>query len=111
MEEKQIKKIVKETIRELFEQKMIRNDVELSYKFISKILFRYYHGAEMDHDRIKDCLEKLSNDQNFPIIEFYYRDGKTVEQTAEAFGCDTSTVVRHKRRIALEIYDRLYNNY
>lgn len=53
------------------------------------------------------CLAQLAGDPYIEIISALYRDHLTMEKTAERMGKDVSTIKRNKKRLIMEIYERM----
>ena len=101
MEENEIKKVVKETIKELEKHGYLKNGFE--YEDISKIMHGYYDSGEKD-EKIKGCIKSISDDKYFDIIPLYFKEKKTIEYIAEMLKVDTSTITRNKKRLCMCVY-------
>ena len=83
-----------------------KNETDAKYARINSMLFNYYEKDQ--NDKIERAIrESIKLDPYESIIVFYYRDRMTIEQIAESYRVDTSTIVRNKRRLCLAIYDSL----
>ena len=58
MDEEEIKKVISMTIDDLFDKKMIREEKDLSYRFMGMKLAKYYKGGEKN-EKIEKALEKI----------------------------------------------------
>lgn len=101
MEEKEIKVIVKETIKELKKNGLLNDGFE--YEDISKTIYHFYENGEKD-EKLKECIKNLHNDRYFEVIPLYFQKKKTIEYIAEKLKVDSSTIVRNKRRLCKTIY-------
>lgn len=104
-QKKLIKQIVKETIAELRRAGMLKDGEELAYSEISEILKSFYQNGQND-EKIKAALVGLEGDRYFKIIPLYYSYGYTLEDIAEVFDVDLTTITRNKKRLCLEIFNR-----
>ena len=103
-----IKTIVQEVIRELMKEGLLVRSEDVAYRDISTSLYRYFDRWNPSQDEsIRIALESVRTDMYFEIIPMYYQEGLTIEQIAEHLNVDTSTVVRNKKRLCLEVYRRL----
>lgn len=57
---------------------------------------------------IEKALVSVQEDPYFKIIEMKYFNKKTVDQIASYFGCDTSTVQKHKNKMLSQIKVHLF---
>lgn len=101
-----IREIVNETIKELMRSGMLKSVSDMAYSEVSDILKGYYDTGERDKT-ITKVLEGISGDQYFKIIPLYFSYGYTIEEIAEEFDVEISTISRNKKRLCLDIYNRL----
>lgn len=101
-----IREIVNETIKELMRNGMLKSVSDMAYSEITDILKGYYDTGETDKS-ISKVLEAVSGDPYFKIIPLYFSYGYTIEEIAEAFDVEISTISRNKKRLCLDIYNRL----
>lgn len=101
-----IKLSVRETISELRKMGFLNRDERQAYKSVSRKLFSHFEaisaGENGDPD-ITDALDSLIDDDYFPVLLYYYEDRLTVEQIAEIYQCEVSTITRNKKRLCLQI--------
>ena len=110
MNKEEIKEIVAETVDYLFLQGKLVDD-DMNYKYMSKMLFKFYDGGTgSDDDIIRAAVQEQKKDEWFPIITLYYKDRMTVEGVADELCCDYSTIVRNKKRLVMLIYNRVYTS-
>lgn len=88
------------------ELKPKKNETDAKYARINSMLFNYYENKR--EKSLRDAIRSIDCDPYMDIIVFYYRDRMMIEQIAESYKVDTSTIVRNKRRLCLAIYDSLY---
>lgn len=101
--ENQIRKIVRITLEEMegrAEEPYIKIRQEVEKKLV------LYFSGKGGADTAK-CLAQLADDPYIGIISALYRDHLTMEKTAEILGKDVSTIKRNKKRLILEIYERM----
>lgn len=107
MSPEQIREIVKITLDELTQRKLLKVD-NVAYmtllKLVSEQLTNYFNGGNSDVFKV---LKQLSDDQYIDIIYLHYRDGKTLEWIAEYFEVDVSTIKRNKKRLIIKIAELL----
>lgn len=101
--EKEVRDIVKATIRELKKGGYLKRSDDIAYSEISARLFEYFRHPDSDPD-IAQALERVKGDQYYKIITMYYRDRYTIDWIAEDFNCEISTITRNKKRLCLRIY-------
>lgn len=102
----EVKSVVKETINEMLKESMVKYSDKIVYDEINKRLNDYFKNNSEDQN-LKVAVDKVRNDKYYPIIELYYRDYMNIEYISEHLGIDTSTVVRHKKRLCMEIFKNL----
>ena len=106
MTTEQIREIIKLTLEELIDKKVIKLDsYEYVLEFVSNKLNDYFSGAH--NDKLTKALKLLSNDYYIDIIYLQYRDEKTIEWIAEYFDKDTRTILRNKKRLIYKIYEEM----
>lgn len=98
-----IREIVKETISELKRTGLLKNVTDLAYSEVTELLKDYYDSGERD-SVISKALKELDSDTYFKIIPLYFRYNYTIEQIAEVFDVEISTITRNKKRLCLDIY-------
>ncbi len=106
MTPEQIREIVKMTLDELTQRKLIKSDYPLILSVVEKKLIAFFSNSVGGHG-VGYVLNQLSDDPYIDIIFLHYRDGKTLEWVAEILGVDVSTVKRNKKRLVLKIYELL----
>ena len=107
MTPEEIRDIVRETLRELQKQGMLR---EQWYTKISKRLRDYYKAVPgMEDRRITEALNEIRSDPYYEVIPLHYNGCVTLEDIAEIRGVDVSTITRNKKRLCMMIYEYLEN--
>ena len=103
----QDKKVVAEMfdimIQELKKNHLLKNTTKCVYDDVSFQLKEFYRKVETDQ-KLKRALSELQDDLYYNIIPFYYKNRYTIENIAEMFNVDVSTIVRNKKRLCLSIY-------
>lgn len=106
IDEKTIKAIVAETIRQLRKDGILKSASDVSYHEITARLRQYFRDGETDPE-VAEALQKVEGDQYYKIIPLYFRYGYTIESIAETLGVEVSTVSRNKKRMSLKIHEIL----
>lgn len=99
----EVREIVKITIDELTNRKMI--DTENYYTKIRAVEVNLINFFDSKDNKAAYALNYMSDDPYIDIIFLQYRDGKTLEWVAEYFEKDISTIKRNKKRLILSLYD------
>ena len=106
MTTEQIREIIKLTIDELIDRKVVKLDAyDYVLEYVSNKLNKYFNGA--DDTNLTKALKLLSDDYYIDIIYLQYRDDKTVEWIAEYFNKETRTILRNKKRLIYKIYEEI----
>ena len=103
----EIREVVKMTLDELTQRKLIKTD---NYQTILQVvepkLYDYFNGKG-EGNGISGVLYRFMDDEYIDIIYAIYRDGNTQEWIAEYLGVDVSTIKRNKKRLIIKIYELL----
>jgi DNA-directed RNA polymerase specialized sigma subunit len=59
---------------------------------------------------IDKCMQKISTDQYFDILEMRYFEDRTLEDIAVYYGCGVATISRNKNRLVKELALLLFPN-
>lgn len=102
----QIREVVKITIDELTQRKIIKDDYSIILPVVERKLTEFFNNRG-DGNGVSYALNALYNDAYIDIIYFQYRDGKTLEWIAEYMSVDVSTIKRNKKRLISKIYELL----
>lgn len=98
----EIREIVKLTINEL-----LNGDTDNTYqkaKIIVEYELKTFFNSDSNND-IGKILNHLMTDDYIDIIFLYYRDGKTLDCIADYYNKDTTTIIRNRKRLIMEIYE------
>lgn len=106
MTEAEIKLIVRATVNELKKANLLKDTMGYICSEVSKQLYNYYKRG-YNSETVEPVLDKLHEDVYFDIIPMYYREQKTIEDIADRFGADNSTISRNKKRLCMEIYNAI----
>lgn len=101
-----IEDTVKETIREIKREGLLKDSDDSIYNDVSRILKSYYSEGKKDN-QITYALQSIRYDPYYTIIPMYFKDGDKVDVIANALMVDVSTVIRNKKRLCLQIYKEL----
>ena len=107
MNTEQIREIVRLTLEELINNKVVKLDnYDYVLEYTSKELTEFFDNSD-NKPKVSAALKSLSDDYYIDIICLQYRDGKTIEWIAEYFEKDTSTILRNKKRLIYKIYEEV----
>jgi RNA polymerase sigma factor (sigma-70 family) len=82
-----------------------------SFQKTEKILYIFPDIEEVNEpflNRLRECLERLKDDEDFDIIDMKYFQQMTHEEIAEFIDVDPSTVTRRKNRIVKRLSFMLF---
>lgn len=99
-----IQATVNETIRQLKRNGLLKSVTDLAYHEATAVLKRYYEEGE-NNAAVAAALQELEGDTYFKIIPLYFNYGYTIEEIAEVFDVEISTISRNKKRLSLEFYN------
>lgn len=108
MDRNELKEIFAEVISEMVVKGLMRDFEEIAVAESSEMLGRYYSGEVSLC--VSDAIKKARKDKYGAIIPMYFRDKKTVEQIAEFYNVEPSTISRNKKRLCLTIYKNVKQN-
>ncbi len=106
MTPEQIREVVKMTLDELSQRKLIKNDYSVILSEVERKLKLFFNNKG-DAYNISYALNQLIDDSYIDIIFLQYRDGKTIEWIAEYMNKEVRTIMRNKKRLILKIYELL----
>ena len=106
MTPEQIREVVKMTIDELTQRKLIKDEYPVILKVVENKLQDFFN-SKGDRTGIGLVLNTLSDDPYIDIIFLQYRDGKTLEWIAEYMEVEVRTILRNKKRLIIKIYELL----
>lgn len=93
----------KMAVQEFKSSGALKDPKTIIYRDISTKLLDYYRHENFDQN-LEDALNKLKKDMYFDIIPLYYCTGNTIENIAEGYDVEVSTITRNKKRLCIEIY-------
>lgn len=105
-EEIEITEVVKDTVKEMRQNGLLKRSDDVAYSEVSNRLYEYYRNPERDPE-VGAALEKIRGDYYEDIIPFYYRDKTSLDWLAEKFSCELSTITRNKKRLCLKVFQLL----
>lgn len=94
------------SVEEFKRQGLLKDAAGVIYAEMSDHLRRYYEAGGKER-KTSAALKELMRDRHFVILPLYYQHGATIEEIADRLGVDTSTVVRNKRRLCIELYAKI----
>ena len=97
---------VRRTINELKKSGLMRDTNNALYDEATEILSNYYETGKNEAS-ITYAIQSMRFDPYFRIIQLYFEHGYKLEAIAEELGVDISTIVRNKKRLCLEIYQKI----
>ena len=103
-EKELIQATVEETIRQLKRNGLLKNVTDLAYHEATAMLREHYKDGE-NNVAVAAALKEVEADHYFKIIPLYFRYGYTIEEIAEVFDVEISTISRNKKRLSLNIYN------
>ena len=103
---KYIDMVVDKTVKALTKNNVLKNGDDVKYADISYMLIDYYQNGQ-NVPKIETALDIIKTDDYFEIIPMYYGDRLSISEVAKQLGKDTSTIVRNKKRLCLQIYTTL----
>ena len=109
MSKELIREVVKMTLDELIERKLIEiNKIKYNamLQVVEKRLNSFFTTTKKDMG-ISNALRSLSDDEYIDIIFLQYRDCKTLEWIAEYLGREVGTIKRNKKRLIMKIYEMI----
>lgn len=106
MTQEEIKEVVKQTIDELIQRKIIKNEYEIILAEVEPKL-KLFFDNKGDGLNIGYALKQVLDDPYIDIIFLQYRDGKTLEWIAEHMNVETRTILRNKKRLITKVYELL----
>ena len=99
-----IQATVNETIRQLKRNGLLKSVTDLAYHDATAVLKRHYADGE-SNAAVASALQELSDDPYYKIIPLYFSYNYTIEEIAEYFDVEISTISRNKKRLSLEFYN------
>lgn len=105
MDKKEVQAIVYMTIQEFKRQGLLKDRYNVILKNTEPLIRDYFFTG--NNQKIKSYLMDMSNDPYIDIIYLHYRDNIVIEQIAAIMDKDVSTIRRNKKRLIMELYNRL----
>lgn len=104
MNKKEIRIVVEETIAALRSEGLLKSAD--SYSRVRDLLRRAGKTGIMDSD-LSSVLDEIKDDYYFEVLRMNYFGGMTLEQIAEVYDKDVTTIARNKRRLCKYIAERM----
>lgn len=105
-EEIELSEVVRETVKELRKNGLLKRSDDVAYSEVSSRLYEYYRNPERDPE-VGAALEMIKGDYYAKIIPDYYKEKMSFDWLAEEFDCELSTITRNKKRLCLKIFQLL----
>lgn len=105
-EEIELSEVVRETVKELRKNGLLKRSDDVAYSEVSSRLYEYYRNPERDPE-VGAALEMISGDFYAGSIADYYREHLSLDVIAETYHCDLTTIKRNKKRLCLKIFQLL----
>lgn len=102
MTPEQIREIVKMTLDELTQRKLIKDDYPIILGEVERKLKAFFDNKG---NGVSHALNHLSDDPYIDVIFLQYRDGRTLEWIAECMEVEVRTIMRNKKRLIMRIYE------
>lgn len=99
-----VQEVIQMTIRELKRNGMLKEPRDTAYPEISARLRAFYKDGGTDED-MRRALAVLAGDKYSKIIPLYFDYGYTIEEIAEVYGVEVSTITRNKKRLCLRVHN------
>lgn len=107
MTTEQIREIVRITLEELINNKVVKVDsYDHVLEYVSPKLTEFFNNRVSDA-KVSNALKLISDDYYIDIIYLQYRDGHTIEGIAEYFNKEPRTILRNKKRLMYKIYEEI----
>jgi len=100
----QVREVVKITLDELTQRKLIKDEYPIILKIVEHKLTDFFNSRG-DGNGVSYALNQLIDDKYIDIIFLQYRDGATLEFIAEAMDVEVRTILRNKKRLIYRIYE------
>lgn len=107
MTPEQVREVVKMTLDELEQRKLIKNDYQSVLRAVERHLHNFFNNETCKAVAVTYALMQLSDDPYIDVIYLHYRDGRTLEWIAEYYDREVSTIKRNKKRLIYKIHELL----
>lgn len=94
------------TLGEIKKSGLMRDSSNVLYAEATELLSNYYSAGKSEAS-ITYAIQSIRFDPYYRIIPLYFEKCYKLEAIAEELGVDISTIVRNKKRLCLEIYQRI----
>lgn len=100
-----IQATIKETIRQLKREGLLRSVTDMAYREATALLRKFYAEEGKKNEAVSKALKQLEEDPYFKILPMYFGYGYTIEEIAEEYGVEVSTISRNKKRLSVKLYE------
>lgn len=97
---------IRNTLGEIKKSGLMRDSSNVLYAEATELLSNYYSAGKSEAS-ITYAIQSIRFDPYYRIIPLYFEKCYKLEAIAEELGVDISTIVRNKKRLCLEIYQRI----
>ena len=97
---------VVKTVRELRKNGLLKRSDDVAYNEIGARLYEYYRIPDNDPE-MAAALAAIQSDPYADVLKWFYRDHKSIDETADRVPCDRVTALRNKKRLCLRLYQIL----
>lgn len=97
---------IRKTLGEIKKSGLMRDSSNVLYAEATELLSNYYSAGKSEAS-ITYAIQSIRFDPYYRIIPLYFEKCYKLEAIAEELGVDISTIVRNKKRLCLEIYQRI----
>ena len=105
MESAEVREIVTQTVQEMLRKGLLRSPSEIAYSAMAERLAEYYAGKP--DKALETAILSVSGDYYWDVIADYYSKRLTINELAEKYDCEPSTIKRNKKRLCLRLYRAL----
>lgn len=105
MDRNEVQAIVYMTIQEFKRQGLLKDRYSIILKEVEPVIREYFISE--NNKIIESFLLDFSSDPYIDIIYYHYKRNIVIDQISAILDKDASTIKRNKKRLIMEIYNRL----
>ena len=76
----------------------------MAYREATALLRKYFKEGQKN-EAVAKALKSIENDPYYKILPMYFGYGYTIEEIAEEYGVEVSTISRNKKRLSIKLYE------